>query len=47
MNVWQKFTGFTGIYTVRGHVSTNLAYQLTLLSPTYIILNGVLKAKLY
>ena len=29
------FTGFTGIYTVRGPVSTNLAYQLTLPSPIY------------
>ena len=28
--------GFTGIYTVRGSVSTNLAYQLTLPSPTAV-----------
>ena len=34
MNGSQKFSGFTGIYTVRGPVSTNLAYQLTLPSPT-------------
>ncbi len=30
MNGWQNFSGFTVIYTVRGPVSTNLAYQLTL-----------------
>ncbi len=37
MNGWQKCSGFTRIYTVRGPVSTNLAYQLTLTSPITVM----------
>ena len=35
INRWQQFTGFTGSHTMKATVSTNLAYQLTLPSPTF------------
>ena len=34
INGGQQFTGFTGSFTIREHVSTNLDYKLYLPSPT-------------